>query len=202
MAKTINVTWNGQSAVFNLKSLDRAALYGKRRRVAFDEAGEACVRASLLGDGSLVLKSGMTGQGYFLPDGRWVAQGDLEGINPDGSPAELVPSTLGVDVALEGPVPIEEVLDMKVSTVYMLEAESLPEALGSSLQSGDCYRFPFNFRPDYRAEMGILLANGEGTWALIGEPVHHEWSEFGRAVDVVAAAADEDDADDLDFEMF
>ena len=124
MAKTINVTWNGQSAVFNFKSLDRAALYGKRRRIAFDEAGEACLRASLLNDGSMVLKSGMTGQGYFLPDGRWVAQGDLEGINRDGSPAELVPSTIGVDVALEGPVPIEEVLEMKVATVYMLDAAS------------------------------------------------------------------------------
>lgn len=202
MAKTINVTWKGQQAVFTFKSVDRAALYGKRRRIAFDETGEACVRASLLNDGSLVLKSGMTGQGYFLPDGRWVAQADLEGINPDGTQAALVPSTLGVDVPLEGPVPIEEVLDMKVATIYMLDAESLPEALGSSLESGDCYRFSFNFRPDYKAETGILLANGDGTWALIGEPVAHDWSELGRAVDVVAAAADDGDADDLDFEMF
>lgn len=202
MARTINVTWQGQEAVFTFKPVDRAALYGKRRRVAFDENGEACTRASLLADGSLLLKSGMTGQGYFLPDGRWVAQADLEGINPDGSAAELVPSTLGVDVPLEGPVPVEEILDMRVDTIYMLDAESVSEDLARSLASGDCYRFSFNFRPDYRAETGVLIANDEGTWALIGSPIDYTWSEFGRTVEAVADAAAEDDNDDLDFEMF
>lgn len=202
MAKTINVTWQGTEATFSFKSMDRSALYGKRRRVAFDDTGEPCTRASLLTDGSLLLKSGMTGQGYFLPDGRWVAQADLEGINPDGSGAELVPSTLGVPVPLEGPLRPEDVLDMKVETVYMLDAESLPDELKSSLDSGECYRFAFNFRPDYRAETGILLANADGAWVLVASPVSYAWSELGRTADVVADAAEEDDADDLDFEMF
>ena len=202
MAKTINVTWQGQEAVFNFKSVDRTALYGKRRRVAFDDSGEPCTRASLLSDGSLLLKSGMTGQGYFLPDGRWVAQGDLEGINSDGSPAELVPSTLGVPVPLEGPLSPEDVLDLKVETVYAMDPETLPDDLKGNLVSGDCYRFEFNFRPDYRAETAVLLANPEGVWALVGSPVSYTWSELGRAADVVTDAAGEDDSDDLDFEMF
>lgn len=202
MAKTINVAWDGQEAVFGFTAVDRTALYGKRRRIAFDESGEPCSRASLLVDGSLILKSGMTGQGYFLPDGRWVAQGDLEGINPDGSAAELAPSTLGATVSLEGPVSPEQVLDMKVATVYLLDPETLPDGLRASLESGDCFTFPFNFRADYRAETGVLLANSEGIWALIGNPVSCEWSELGRTVDAVADADGDDDADDLDFEMF
>jgi hypothetical protein len=202
MAKTINVTWQGLEASFGFKPVDRAALYGKRRRVAFDESGQACSRASLLADGSLLLKSGMTGQGYFLSDGVWVAQGHLEGLNPDGTPAAVVPSTLGESVSLEGPISIEEILDMTAETVYALDVETLPEGLSERLAAGDCFRFRFNFRDSYSQSTGILLSNSEGVWALIGTPVSYEWSELGRLVDVVADVAVEDDSDDLDFEMF
>jgi hypothetical protein len=109
---------------------------------------------------------------------------------------------LGATVSLEGPVSPEQVLDMKVATVYLLDPETLPDGLRASLQSGDCFTFPFNFRADYRAETGVLLANSEGIWALIGNPVSCEWSELGRTVDAVADADGDDDADDLDFEMF
>ena len=105
MAKTINISYKGETAVFGYKPIDRGVLYGKRRRVPFDGEGNECVKASLLEDGSLLIKSGMTAQGYFTSDKVWVAQGDLEAINPDGSTPELFPATVGEEVAdllLEG----------------------------------------------------------------------------------------------------
>ena len=77
MAKTINVVLGGEKAIFTFKPVDRSALYGRRRRVAFDTDGNECSRASLLADGSLLLQSGMTAQGYFLSDGTWVPQSEL-----------------------------------------------------------------------------------------------------------------------------
>ena len=54
MAKTINISFKGEAAVFAYKPIDRTVLYGKRRRIAFDEAGNECAKASLLADGSLL----------------------------------------------------------------------------------------------------------------------------------------------------
>ena len=48
MAKTINVSYQGESAVFAYKPIDRGVLYGKRRRVPFDGEGNECAKASLL----------------------------------------------------------------------------------------------------------------------------------------------------------
>ena len=66
MAKNIIVSLDGEESSFGFKAVDRASLYGKRRRIALDKDGNPCTRGSLLEDGSLLLKSGMSGQGYFL----------------------------------------------------------------------------------------------------------------------------------------
>ena len=200
MASTINVTLDGDEAVYTFTAVARAAIYGRRRRLALDETGTPCTRASLLDDGSMLLRSGMTGQGYFLPDGRWVPQGELEGINPDGTPAEQVPSTIGVAQPLE-PATAQDLLNLQVATTYALNAEQLPDSLKSKLESGAVYSFPFNFRPDYRAEVGMLLSNDSGYWALIGHTTTPQWQELAT-VTTVAEAVDDSSDDDLDFEMF
>ena len=126
-------------------------------------------------------------------------QADLEGFDADGEPLEKVPSTLGVPQALEGPVDPSDVLDLRVETVYALEPEEVSEALRARLDAGDVYRFAFNYRDDYRAETGMLLANEKGIFALIGVPTHYEWVSLAVAVDL--PAVDEDSDDDLDFEF-
>lgn len=78
MAKTINISYMGEEAIFGYKPIDRGALYGKRKRVPFDAEGNECAKASLLDDGSLLIRSGMTAQGYFDAQGNWVPQGELE----------------------------------------------------------------------------------------------------------------------------
>ena len=200
MARVISVSLDGVESSFSFKAVDRAALYGKRRRVALDRSGEPCSRASLLQDGSLLLRSGMTGQGYFLSDGSFLKQSDLEGFDVNGSPLEKVPSTLGVPQPLEGPVDPSEVLDLRVETVYALDPDTVSDDLLVKLNAGNVYRFVFNFRDDYRAETGILLANDNGVFALIGFSLAYEWASL-QAMAELPAVDDESD-DDLDFEMF
>jgi hypothetical protein len=200
VARVITVSLDGVESSFGFKAVDRAAVYGKRRRVALDREGQPCTRASLLEDGSLLLRSGMTGQGYFLPDGTFLKQSDLEAFDDAGNPLDKVPSTLGAPQPLEGPISPSEVLDLRVETIYALDPDSVNDALMSRLDAGDLFRFAFNFRDDYRAETGVLLANENGVFALIGVPLSYEWSSLQVLVDLPAADEDSDD-DDLDFEF-
>lgn len=200
MPPTISVRHQLGEAVFAFSPVDRHALYGRRRRLALDEQGSLCSRASLLDDGSLLLTSGMTAQGYFLPDGVWVPQGELEAVLEDGTAATLVPSTLGVPQELVEITP-EMVLDLHIQTTYLLQPEALGDQLNQALESGRLFTFPFNYRTDYSCETGVLLANDEGIWALIGVPVTPQWQELTTMTSIAIADVEEDD-DDLDFEMF
>lgn len=200
MAKTINLKYKGTSAVFTYKPIDRGVLYGKRRRVAFDSQGNECAKASLLIDGSLLIRSGMTAQGYFTPEKIWVPQGELEAINDDGSTPELFPATIGeeVEATLISPA---DALKIRFNTTYALEAESLSEELKKELDSGLIFSFPFNPRSDYNIETGILAGNDNGYFAVIGNPVEYEYVGLDSVVSVADEAASES-SDDLDFEMF
>jgi len=200
VAREIVVSFQGTESSFAFKSMDRSALYGRRRRVALDADGTPCARASLLDDGSLLLRSGMTGQGYFLPDGQFLKQSDLEAFDAAGTPLDKVPSTIGVAQELHGPVSPTEVLDMRLESIYALESDGMDPALKNELDSGSIFRFDFNFREDYRAETAFLVANDNGAFALVGVPVTHEWSSFDLAVELPADETDSDD-DDLDFDF-
>jgi hypothetical protein len=125
MAKNIRVFLDGEESSFAFKAVDRASLYGKRRRIALDKEGNPCSKASLLEDGSLLLKSGMTAQGYFLEDGTFLKQSDLEGFDINWNPLTKTPSTLGEVQKLEGPVNPNDVLDLRVKTVYSLDPVAL-----------------------------------------------------------------------------
>ena len=200
MAKTINLTYGAETAIFAYKPIDRAVLYGKRRRVAFDLNGKECAKASLLSDGSLLIRSGMTAQGYFTEDETWVPQSELEAINLDGTKPELFPATVGENVVAEK-VSAVEALSLRFDTTYSLETEELPSGLKKELDSGSIFKFPFNPRADYQVETGILVSNENGYFALIGQEVEYQYSALSSVVSVVDEAAS-DSSDDLDFEMF
>lgn len=199
MAKTINVALNGEKAIFSFRPIDRSALYGRRRRVAFDTEGNECSKASLLSDGSLLLQSGMTAQGYFLKDGTWVPQSDLSAISLDGKPLELHSSTVGVEVKLSEVSP-QEALSISFSNTYLLEAEEFSSKLKEALDSGKVFSFPFNVRDDYNVETGILIGNESGYFALIGNKVEYEECTLSNLASVSEESVDS--SDDLDFEMF
>lgn len=201
MANNIIVQIGAEVSEFSLRKLERAKLYGRRRRLNLDLDGQPCTRAELTHDGSLLIKSGMTSQGYFDENRNWIPRSELVGIDTDGNLIEKVPSTLGVPQNLEGPVPVEEILDLAISSVYMLDAVNVAPTLTEALEQGGTFRFPFNYRADYHAESAYLVKNSEGLFVLVGSPTTPEWCDLER----VAVDSGEDESildDDLDFDMF
>jgi len=200
VAKTINVALNGEKAVFGFKPIDRSALYGRRRRVAFDTEGNECSRASLLSDGSLLLQSGMTAQGYFLGDGTWIPQSELTAQTIDGKEAILLPSTVGVEVELKE-ISASEALSITFSNTYALEAEEISPKIKEALEAGKIFSFDFNVKDDYNMETGVLVANDAGFFALIGDKVVHQFCKLEN-IATIADESTDNSGDDLDFEMF
>ncbi|OGR12724.1 MAG: hypothetical protein A2341_07890 [Deltaproteobacteria bacterium RIFOXYB12_FULL_58_9] len=201
MAKSIVVTHNGKQSIFGFAKLDRKKLYPSRKRVVLDNDEQPCIRAELTRDGSILFHFGMTGQGYFCNDGKWVPNSTLVGLDDQGKVVEQQPSTLGEPQDLEGPVEPEELLDLSVLAVYMLDPENLDQDLQKEIEAGKIFRFGFNYRADFHRETGYLVANDRGWFAIVGNPIRPEWCELEKP----AAATFEDDDDnaglDLDFDM-
>ncbi|MBM3803620.1 MAG: hypothetical protein FJW26_15065 [Acidimicrobiia bacterium] len=197
MPKGIVVTHNSKVSSFQIEKVERAKIYGVRRRLAVDQKGRTCARAALTDDGQVLLRAGMTAQGWFDTDGRQVDQKDIAAEDENGKPLELIPSTLGVEQRLEGPIAATEVLDLSLTAVYRIAPEQLDESLSKSLADGQFWRFPFNYRPDYRSETGYLVQNADGIFALVGVPAPAEFLE----PQAPPPLGDDDDANDLDFEM-
>ena len=85
MAKPIIVSFGGVQSNFDHEKLDRAKLYGRRQRQVLDPEGQRCEKAELTRDGTLLVRSGMTAQGYFDEAGTWIPNGKLVGLDADGS---------------------------------------------------------------------------------------------------------------------
>ena len=201
MARNIIVTRNGKESTFSFKKLDRAKLYGQRRRLILDPGGKPCERAQLTLDGSLILRSGMTAQGYFDEKGSLVDKSALIGMDADGNALEKQASTLNVAQELEGPVKAEDLLDLVAKSIYMLEEAEVDEALMEELKEGKIYRFPFNYYADFHLEKAYLLANDEGLFAIIGDEAKPIWCEPSALPETTFDEGAIED-DDLDFEMF
>lgn len=200
MAREIVVALNNSASRFNFKKVSRSALYGSRKRVPLDPEGAACAKGELTADGALLIRQGMTAQGYFDNAGHWYAQRDLSSINPDGTEAEKHDSTLGVEQSLTKVDP-ERLLDARVTVVYALDPADLDADLQLELEAGAIFEFPFNYRAGSSPNSAFLVANANGIFALVGQPTTPDWCTLETpAVDPL----DEDDGldDDLDFEMF
>ena len=198
MAKPIIISKDKKDSIFQLKKIERKKLYGFRKRLAVDENNDECRRASLTEDGQVLIKSGMTSQGWFIEGGKQIESSEIGVIDEDNNELELVPSTLGVNQNLEGPLNPKELLDMTVTTVYSLLPDQISNDLESSLDKGEIWKFSFNFRADYRMETGVILKNDAGYFAIIGIPNQINMLSHNAPL----PEDDDDDDDELDFEMF
>ena len=199
MARSLVMNFKGEESRFDFSKLERRKLYGKRRRIAMDRDGNPCKRASLTEDGQFLIQSGMTAQGYFTDDMRWIPNSDLVGL-VDGKPVEKIPSTLGEPQDLEATT-AQQLLDLRLSAVYMLTGQSVDAGLQAALDAGEIFTFPFNYRSDFRAETAFIVANKVGTFVLVGTPTTPEWLEPAAAPPIIDDT-DEGEDDELDFEMF
>jgi hypothetical protein len=201
VAKPIILNHGGAVSTFDHSKVDRKKIYGKKVRMSLDPTGEVCASADLPDDGWMLVRRGMAAQGYFDDAGRFLSSRDLKGLDEDGNVLASVSSTLGVEQSLEGPIEPEELLDLKVSSIYALTPLELSDALSSALDGGKLFRFSFNYRTDFQAEVGVLLKNKIGVFALVGMPVESDWCELDQPQPVISFE-EEEDSDDLDFDMF
>lgn len=202
MAKPILLRHEGRLTSLEPTRLERRKLYGYRKRTALDPSGQPCTRAALTEDGALLVRAGMTAQGYFDEGGEWIPTKDLVGLDENGAALPLVPSSLGEEQALHGPVAATELLDQAISAVYALAPLELDPTLAESLRAGAIYRFAFNPRADFREDFAYLVSNPDGAlFALSGQAVSPTWLTLAQ-VGVPLATDDDADDDDLDFEMF
>jgi len=197
MAKPIVASLSGKEYSFNLSKLDRAKIYGLKKRVALDSQGRFCTRAALSSDGAHLLLAGMTSQAYFGQDGHTVSRQEMVGIGQDGKIIEQIPSTLGVAQMLEGPVNPSELLRLDIESIYFLDPLEPANDLLVKLEAGEIYKLPINYTAGLEMETGYLLANEEGCFAIAGKIAQIQWIESATLFETVEAA---DDTDDLDFE--
>lgn len=200
MASPIVVSFGGKESRFDFTKVERDKLYGTRRRVPLDGDGLPCQRAALTEDGRFLLRPGMTAQAWLTPSGRWVPSGELQGFDAEGRPVPRQESTLGVAQELV-PARPQDVLDLRLTSVYQLDVQQLDDALKDALSGGTIFRFAFNYRADWHAEVAFLVQNAAGLFALVGTVELPEWLEPTAAPPPLAEDAD-DFGSDLDFEMF
>ena len=197
MARAIVLLFNGQSARFALRKVERSQIYPSRKRAALSEDGSVCPRAQITPDG-IVLLPGMVSQGYYGASGRRIPRSELVPIDEQGRAAPLRPSTLDAPAETR-PIEPEEALLLRVSSVYALEAENPAGAALAGLARSSLYAFAFNYAASGIAYQAVLLSNESGTFAIAGVPAEPAW------IDEPALPDPDDDSafdeEDLDFEM-
>lgn len=198
MAKPVIVVSGESEISFDIVKIDRSKIYGSRKRIAIDVDGKQCSRAVLLADGSELLTSGMTAQGYFTETGRPVARQEMVGLDDKGTVVATKPSTLGVPQKLEGPVNPSEVLNLSLESVFYLDALSGIDSIEAQLNEGKVFKFLFNYSAGFEVETAYLVANDEGYFALVGTCVFPQWIE--EAAIFVPDESSVDDSEDLDFD--
>lgn len=199
MAKPLVVERDEKLASFEVSLLERKKLYGSRTRVAVDDNGRVCTRATLINDGELLLVSGCTGQGYFTDAGVWVERRQMVPLGADGQITEMHPSTLGVPQKITGPVEALEVLQLHVQSVYSLNFLKDECGLKPQLDAGEIFKCPFNYSSGVEVETAFLLANTSGYFAIVGHQFEAEWCAQDQALTPPTDAAFHED--DLDFDM-
>ena len=201
MGREIVLSVGGKESNFTFSKLTRDKLYGKKKRIPIDLNGESCSRSSLVLDGSVVIKSGMLAQGYFDENQKQLSRKDLVGMDADGNELPRLPRTLNVSQEATEVTPTE-LLDLRVLSIYALEVQNLDADLKVALDEGNIYSFPFNYSADFHCEVGFIISNKNGFFAIIGIPTEPEWIGHEVVQAPVVEVEDEWDDDDLDFEMF
>jgi len=162
MSTRLEIAYLGRPSCFHLEPLDRQRLLGGTRLVALDAEGEECRTAHLTRDGKYLLPPGSTADMYVDADGTWVDRATLTRAEGAASPE----ASAAGPVELEGPVPVQELLDGVATRVHRLEVEALHPALDAALREGAVFRF----KGTPTAGPTYLFANDAGIFLVRLEP--------------------------------
>jgi len=200
LARGIIVNLGGEISEFEIGKVDREKLYGRKVRMVVDDAGGRCEPALLSRDGSCLMPPGSVALLYVDDAFDAVERGELKAVDLEGKPVAPVPSTLGAEQPLTGPVDAARVLDHVTTAVYQLSPTTLGDGLRQRLDAGEIFETTFNYREDFDASPLFLLKNEGGFFALVSAPTHFEFLTKDAAPPPPVAEEASDD-EDLDFSM-
>ena len=198
MARELILSLNKKSSTFAISKVDRKKLYGYKKRIYLDEKGNECSRANLEEETGIVFESGDFNSCYLDNKGNFIETKNLEAIDDTGKTVDRKESTLGKEVELSN-LSVEEALNLKVNSVYLLEPKEFDKDLQSKLDDGEIYSFPFNYYADFKLEDALILKGEKEYYALIGRKTECTW--IGEDNDNLPTEVEEFEDDDLDFEM-
>ena len=198
MAREIFLNLNKKKSSFEISKIDRKKLYGFKKRLFIDEKGKECSKANLEEETGIVFVNSDISSCYLDYKGNYLEKKDLEAINENGKKVIKQESTIGKEVNLE-PISIEDALNLKVNSVYILEPKNFDKDLKSKLDKGEIFSFPFNYYADFKLEDAIILKSEKEYFALIGRKTSCHW--IGENSDDLPEEVEEFEDDDLSFEM-
>ena len=198
MAREIFLNLDKKKSSFEISKIDRKKLYGFKKRLFIDEKGKECSKANLEEETGIVFVNSDISSCYLDYKGNYLEKKDLEAINENGKKVEKQESTIGKEVNLES-ISIEDALNLKVNSVYILEPKDFDKNLQSKLDKGEIFSFPFNYYADFKLEDAIILKSETEYFALIGRKTSCHW--IGENSDDLPEEVEEFEEDDLNFEM-
>ena len=136
MAKRdLEIRYQGRPSKFAMHPIDRKRLYGFHRKIALDSQGRECSTAHLTRDGRFLLPAGSTAHVYVNEHGDAVERSGVVVVRAgDGSDHR------GLEI--QGPVPIEELLDHVAIKSYALSPKLVDPRLLKVLRDGEIFRVP------------------------------------------------------------
>ena len=198
MAREILLNLNKKKSSFEISKIDRKKLYGFKKRLFIDEKGKECSKANLEEETGIVFVNSDISSCYLDYKGNYLEKKDLEAINENGKKVKKQESTIGKEVNLQS-ISIEDALNLKVNSVYILEPKDFDKDLKSKLDKGEIFSFPFNYYADFKLEDAIILKSEKEYFALIGRKTSCHW--IGENSDDLPEEVEEFEDDDLSFEM-
>ncbi len=188
---------------FNVIKLDRKKLYGWKDIVAYDSAGEECVRADIDPSGAFIIPKGGKALGILDKNGNWVERKELQAVYQDGQTAMLLPSSFDQPIPLTRRASLEEFLDHTIEYVYLLEPnETATELVKQVSTNEELFTFTYNYRAGYEGSAAFLVESKGNLFLLVGYPTQFEFigleqiAEFNTEEEESAEQEEE-----LDFSM-
>ena len=203
MRRILEITQEGNESSFSITRISRSRLYGTKRRISVDGAGNECSRASLTRDGMYILPNGGTALLYLDGNGNVVERDQLQAIDMDGEMMKPGESALNGALEVGQVVQAADLLECAITHVYALEAIFFSQELGTSLSRGEILRLTLPTLTDHLSRRFFLLGNDTGYFLLIGEETGFKFIGLAEA-DLSPPDMEEDGCDDghdIDFGM-
>ena len=166
----IEAVYCGERSLFELTSIDRSRLYGRKQRIGLDASGNECRNAHLTRNGRFVLMPGDTGTLYVDAHGNQVDRAELRTTDDEGRPVEVLESTLRTPQMLGDPIPPESFLSHVVKSAYHLRSLELASSLAEVLDTGAIFPIPFRPRRTTSDLPAFLLSNDTGIFLVQARP--------------------------------